>query len=433
MESSAPEIWGEDAQAWVDWAVGAETVAAAAEIWGCDEAQAGQWIVGWACDRGWREAGESAAPEHIDLWWQWLRGGVPGSPQAAAAQHDGQLTEPGWTTAEYAEVPADTASGPEQYSPTTWWEFTAAESMELAADNASGLEHGHLAGAGWTIGEAEQVLLGDTSGPEQDLPPENGLNDFETEELKAVSAEDMLAGLASEKSLETLADEWDLTVEELVLWAQRAALTSWSINCSVEYVRDTLRALKSASRPGQADPATPLPRFTHEQLNVLGALRHRKNNSVRNIADYFNMSQHSVTDALEMIGEELRIKGDAAAIRIELLSQIRPPGELSHLHIPWPPPFEEIFTQEHIRMLAGARDLRGLSRSKMSRRLYMTESEIRALLEVIGRKLDIHGTAGVILKQVLPRLEPGGDLAYLLPHFPSNSQAAAQDEGSSQG
>lgn len=79
VENSAPEDrseWGENPQGLVEWAVGAETVAEAAEIWRCEEAQAAQWIEGWVGDLGWPEY--LTAPEHTEEMWRWLRDAVRG-------------------------------------------------------------------------------------------------------------------------------------------------------------------------------------------------------------------------------------------------------------------------------------------------------------------------------------------------------------------
>lgn len=399
MEHSTPENrwhWDDLALAWVHWAVTAETVADAAHIWGYPEVVTSRWIEGWAIDLEWPHPLHTSSD--VEGVWTWLREEVMDGRQIVAEprQHDYSPAEPGFTVADAEEILLGFTSAPVHHRSPSGPRSSAAETLEPMPGGTGG-------------------------GP---------------------SPEEMLVELAGETSVEDLANRWHLTQQQVIDWAGRLTLEwwGWSIatRADLDLFRARLRTPRTEVGPesGQAVPAAPLPELTDTQRRMLGAVCHLERPTLTTLGAILRLSRHAIADRFHKIGKLLGIEGTSTQIIKALAPRVRADGDLARLVLPWFPlstaapaqwRVDVGFTPGQLWVLAAVRHLTRPNRMTIAESLHLPESTVTSRIEALGRILGIEGTVSQIVATLVSWVHPPGDLSRLdLPWPPPDQPVLGQ-------
>lgn len=163
--------------------------------------------------------------------------------------------------------------------------------------------------------------------------------------------------------------------------------------------------------------------FTEEQTWMLAAMRHLRPPTVDNISTRLGVPPQTLGSRLVAMGLELHIKGSATEILTTLVSRVLPPGELSNLDLPWPPPDRRLpsvddFSPGQMSLLVAVRDLMEPTPQDLACELDVGEPAVRSRVKGIGVILGIEGTVADILSTLALWVHPPGRLVELVSSWP---------------
>lgn len=338
MESNGPDSgweWGEQARAWVRWAVteNAVTIAQAATVWGYDEEQAARWIAEWASQRGWAEELRTEGVDHVwrmlcaessaDLWADaQVVAGLEqlGPPEPGGPSHDEMV----------AGLAGDT---PVEDLAVQWRRAVAQVSWAWPAEPP-----------------AEQVraqlrILPSEAGPRTDHPvpamPMPSFTEPQREVLGAlrhlerptltVLARTLHVGPHVVRGrLETIGTKLDIEgAAAQILAALIPRLGLDGDLAGLELPWPPAVPVPAATSPVRMD-------FTPEQTRMLATVRDLVSPTMHNLAKVLRLRKQTLADRLEAIGREAGVEGTATEILTTLISRVRPPGDLAQLVSSWP-------------------------------------------------------------------------------------------------